>query len=76
MRSFLGVRLQTRTLLSSNPPDRRLESSDILTVFKLQERQEDYETKFITKYTRYFDPAIMVKGHLRNSVIFIDLPYP
>ena len=41
MRSFLGVRLQTRTLLSSNPPDRRLESSDILTVFKLQERQED-----------------------------------
>ena len=41
MRSFLGVRLQTRTLLSSNPPDRRLESSDILTVFKLREKQED-----------------------------------
>jgi len=31
------VRLQTRTLLSSNPPDRRLESFDILTEFKLKE---------------------------------------
>ena len=38
MRSFLGVRLQTRTLLSSNPPDSRLESSDKLTQFKLQEK--------------------------------------
>ena len=37
MRNFLGVRLQTRTLLSSNPPDSRLESSDTLTEFKLQD---------------------------------------
>ena len=47
MRSFLGVRLQTRTLLSSNPPDRRLESSDILTVFKLREKQEDLKDVLI-----------------------------
>ena len=42
MRNFLGVRLQTRTLLSSNPPDSRLESFDILTEFKLQETYKKF----------------------------------